>query len=203
MGTLEFEKDLWAPLQPGESPPVSCLLGQTSGGVVHATRALAEGFFGDRAQAVLEAALEGRRFARLAQGGLTYREELLYMSHMTLGGLLVLKVETGGAVMSVDTWDVGDASPRALTREEARQRFAKHTIAVVVDPERITAYWHADRPKRPLRLDAMPTVVPPKHPVPEAGVDDAPSAEVRKTRALIKAAREALLPENWALRPVA
>ena len=29
-----------------------------------------------------------------------------------------------------------------------------------------------------------------------------PSAEVLKSRALIQAAREALRPENWALRPV-
>lgn len=201
MGTLEFEKDLWAPLGPNQPPPRSERIAQTSDGVVNVTSAFVQGFFGDRAQQTLQASLEWQRSARSSsrQSPLTFKDELLYLSHRTLGGLLVLKAEIGGAIMSVDTWRETEALPRALTREEARERFADHAIAVVVDPHRVTAYWHADRPTRALQLARMWLGVP----APASGVDDAPSAEVLKTRALIKAARGALLPENWALRPVA
>ncbi|MBG10921.1 MAG: hypothetical protein CMD92_07105 [Gammaproteobacteria bacterium] len=211
MSTLEFEKDLWAPLGPNQNPPRSKRIAQTSDGVVNVLSAFVEGFFGDRAQQTLQAALKWHRFARNRDGQspLIFKDELLYLSHRTLGGLLVLKAEIGGAIMSVNTWRAVEASPRALTREEARELFATHTIAVVVDPHRVTAYWHADRPTRPLQLARMWLGVRATNSsvdnvlAVEADVDDTPSAEVLKTRALIKAAREALLPENWALRPAA
>ena len=111
-------------------------------------------------------------------------------------------VDKGGAVKSVDTWDSNSESPQALTREEARARFADLALAVVCDPECVTAYWHVNRPKRPMRLvmeRPYPHELAEEHP---HQADNAPSEEVLKTRALLKATREALLPENWALRPV-
>lgn len=202
MGTLEFEKDLWAPLQPDESPPVSERIAQTSGGVMDAMHQFHWAFYSDEAAIHLDRGLEARRVHNLGVKYMTFREEFLHLSRQTLGGLLVLKVETGGAVKSVDTWDSNSQSPQALTREEARARFADLALTVVCDPERVTAYWHVHGPQRFMRL-VMERPYPHELAAEQAPPADAPSEEVLKSRALLKAAREALLPENWALRPVA
>ena len=203
MGTLEFEKDLWAPLQPNELPPISERIGQASGGVMDAVHQFHWAFFSDNAAVHLDRGLEARRVHNLGAKVMTFREEFLHLSRQTVGGFLVLMTEKGGAVKSVDTWDSNSETPQALTREEARARFADLALAVVCDPECVTTYWHVHRPKRPMRL-VMERPYP--HELDEEHThqaDNAPSEEVLKTRALLKATREALLPENWALRPVA
>ena len=202
MAFLEFEKDLWGPLGAHESHPVTALVAQRSSGVMEAAHRFHWAFFDEKAAIHLDRTLEARRIQNLGAKVTTFREEFLHLSLQTIGGFLVVVLETGGAVRSVDTWLDDELSPRALTREEARARFKGCALVVMCDPERVSACWHKDRVKRPMQLAAQR---PSAHEHKEGGrapPGEAPSAEVLETRALIKAAREALRPENWALRPV-
>ena len=202
MAFLEFEHHLWGPLDAHESHPVTELVAQRSGGVMEAVHRFHRAFFSDEAATQLDHTLQARRIQNLGAKVTTFREEFLQLSHQTLGGFLVVMLETGGAVRSVDTWLDDELSPRALTREAARARFKGCALAVMCDPERVSACWHKDRVERLMRLAVQ---WPSAHEHKEGGrapPGEASPAEVLKTRALIKAAREALRPENWALRRV-
>lgn len=201
--TLEFLFHLWETENPNDPPPEYNSFAQTSGGVVNALDMFTLLVFRESDRLHLFDDFNARRTHRLGVGVMTFREEFLHLSRKTAGGLLVVVVGVGNAVKSVDTWDPGAPAPRALNREQARALWAKDTPTVVVDTvsaQQIFLYRIATAHAPPLlKLAESPPPAPPES-APHA--PGAPSVEVLKTRALLKATREALLPENWALRPV-
>lgn len=204
MGTIELLHDLWDFGTPSTAWPKWESFAQTSGGVANAVHAFAACAYGSAARAHLQKAFNQRRIERLGAGVLTFKEEFLHISRETAGGLIVVVMGTGTVVKSVDTWEPGQQSPRALSRDEARKLWAKNVRAVVVDPTGTSQLFVYRREDPDSDADAPPPMTLadplPNRPLESGG---APSAEVLQTRALIKAAREALLPEKWALRPVA
>tara|TARA_B110000444_G_scaffold123054_1_gene115714 strand:+ start:112 stop:681 length:570 start_codon:yes stop_codon:yes gene_type:complete len=189
MGTLEWVHDLWSPLKPDELQPTSALVAQTSGGVVNAVHAFVRSHFSIDCATHFITTFDARRVKRLGIEAMTFKEEFLQVSRQLIGGFIVVSAGEGNVVQSIDTWQVGQPSARALTGEQARKLFAEHTTTIVISPDRITCFTHADRDKTPLLLDNPPPPPPPPPPVSES-------------RALIDAARGALSCENWALRPV-
>lgn len=200
MGTIELLHDLWDVGTPSTVLPKWESFAQTSGGVANAVHAFAACAYGSAARAHLQKAFNQRRIERLGAGVLTFKEEFLHISRETAGGLIVVVTGAGTVVKSVDTWEPGQPSPRALSRDEARKLWAKNVRAVVVDPTG-TSQLFVYRREEP-GADAPPPMTL-ADPLPNRLLESggAPSAEVLQTRALIKAAREALLPEKWALRP--
>ena len=206
--TIELLHHLWetdtaerAPPQPEPAP-----LAQTSGGVVNALEALWRSCFAHEDAVRLMALFERRRIDLLGVDVLTFKGEFLHTSRLTKGGLLVVTVGVGNVVRSVDTWEPGQLAPRALNREEARKLWARGAWALVVDrhADQIVAYRATGETGAKLALAEPPPPPPPPGEAAEDAEDaEGASAEVRATRALIKAARAALRPENWALRPVA
>ncbi len=199
--TIELLHHLWeaeasdcAPPQPEAAP-----LAQTSGGVVNAVGNLWTSCFAFGDACHLERLFERRRVQLLGVEVLTFKGEFLNHSRLTKGGLLVVTVGVGNAVRSVDTWEPGQPAPRALNRDEARKLWARGVWAIVVDKDADQIFVYRAKTSAVAKLE----IAEPPPPEPYFADDEAePSAEVRKSRALIKAAREALLPENWALRPV-
>ena len=186
MGTLEWVHDLWSPLKPDELQPTSKLVAQTSGGVVNAVHAFVRSYFSTDCSTHFITAFDARRVKCLGVEAMTFKEEFLQVSRQIIGGFIVVSAGEGNVVQSVSTWQAGQTSARALTSEQARELFEKHTTTIVIGPDRITCFTHADRDKTSQLLDNPPPPTPP----------------VSESRALIDAARGALSCENWALRPV-
>ena len=206
MAPLSYVNDLWKPLEPGEVEPTGDMVAQTSGGVVNALYNFLGVAFSDDDREPIEELIERRRFNALGAELLTFKSEFLRLAQVTKEGIIVLTISRGGAVKSADTCKQGE-SPRALTLREGRTLFEGGTMAVVVDTEgakTVTTLYHPKHGPVGLSLWEQWTPAPrtaPPTPAAPAAVE-APSADVLKSQALILAAREALRPENWALRPV-
>ena len=204
MTLLSYVNHLWKPLEPGEKEPDDDMIAQTSGGVLNALHGfVVHAFNNDDCDRLVEL-LERRRGNALGAELLTFKSEFLRLAQLTTEGFLVLTIACGGAVKSVDTCKEGEA-PRALTQEEARALFEGGKMAVIIDKEgakTVTVRVHPAHSPTGLSLcDQVPQPFQAPPPPPPAE-EEAPSADVLKSRALIAAAREALRPENWALRPV-
>ena len=204
MVVLSYVNDLWTPLEPGEREPAGEMIAQTSGGVLNALFNFAHIAFSNDDGERLEELIERRRINALGAELLTFKGEFLRLAQLTKEGVLVLTIACGGAVKSVDTCQKGE-TPRALSQEEARALFEGGTMAVVIDKEgakTVTALAHP-RHYTPMGLSLWERWAPaPRTTPPAPPAVETPSADALKSQALILAAREALLPENWALRPV-
>lgn len=206
MALLCYVNDLWKPLEPGEVEPTGDMVAQTSGGVVSALYNFLAVAFSDDDREPIQELIERRRYNALGAELLTFKSEFLRLAQVTKEGIIVLTISRGGAVKSADTCKQGE-SPRALTLKEGRTLFEGGTMAVVVDTEgakTVTTLYHPKHGPVGLSLWEQWTPAPrtaPPTPAAPAAVE-APSADVLKSQALILAAREALRPENWALRPV-
>jgi len=206
MAPLCYVNDLWKPLEPGDEEPTGDMVAQTSGGVVNALYNFTGIAFGNDDRASIEELIERRRFNALGAELLTFKGEFLRLAQVTKEGIIVLTIARGGAVKSADTCKQGE-SPRALTLKEGRALFEGGTMAVLVDTEgtkMVTTLHHPKHARVGLSLWEQCTPAPRTSPTPPAApaAVEAPSADVVKSQALILAAREALRPENWALRPV-
>ena len=208
MTLLAYVNHLWKPLEPGEKEPAAEMIAQASGGVLNALHGFVwHAFSTDGECERLEELIERRRYNALGAELLTFKGEFLRLAQLTKEGFLVLTIACGGAVRSVDTCKEGEA-PRALTQEEARELFEGGKMAVIIDKDGGKTVSVLVHPKHfPTSLSLCDQVPPPfKAPSPPPPPEPEPepealSADELKTRTLLLAARAALLPENWALRP--
>lgn len=205
MVVLSYVNDLWKPLEPGEKEPTGDMIAQTSGGVLNALFNFVHIAFRNDDGERLEELIERRRINALGAELLTFKGEFLRLAQLTKEGVLVLTIACGGAVKSVDTCRKGEP-PRALTQEDARALFEEGTMAVIIDKEGAKTVTTLEHPRHaPMGLSLWEQRAPAPRTTPPAPAPPAvemPSADALKSQALIAAAREALLPENWALRPV-
>jgi hypothetical protein len=149
MSALEFIEDLWSPPEPPNAPPKRQFVAGTLGGVRNAVWDFARLYLyeGPQREAVKKAVaarLEAREGARM-----TFLSEFLYLGDQIEEGLIIGVVGKGGHVASL-YHSMRGMRAVSLTREAARELFAKGTMAVSIDESgrrAVTAIgWHVEKP---------------------------------------------------------
>ncbi len=161
MSALEFIEDLWSPPEPPNAPPKRQFVAGTLGGVRNAVWDFARLYLyeGQQREAVkqtITARFEARESARM-----TFLSEFLYLGDQIKEGLIIGVVGKGGHVTSLYHSKRGMRA-ESLTREAARELFAKGTMAVSIDESgrrAVTAIgWHLGQPLT--LVDAPPVPAP-------------------------------------------
>ena len=186
---MHFFEDLWAPLESSGPPPSRRLIAQTDRGVTGVVVDFVEEFVHAGHKRAANEKCDARAlYDRTGRRPDSFRDAFLHLAGLTNEGLIVIISKDGG-VRSADAGAAGCKSV-PLKREEARQRFADGTMAVVVDYENehaVTAYaW--EWKELSLAIDVAPPVA-------------ASSKEPLElsTHELVAAARTALLSGRWGL----
>ena len=180
MSALQFIEDLWSPPDPPNAPPKRQFVAGTLGGVRNAVWDFARLFLYEDQQREAAKQTITARFAARESARMTFLSEFLYLGDQIREGLIIGIVGKGGQVTSL-YHSKRKNRVESLTREAARELFAKGTMAVSVDESgrrAVTAIgWHLGRP---LTLaDAPP--VPAPAPAPAAPPPAPPPA--REARA--------------------
>jgi len=132
MSALAFIEDLWSPPDPATKPPQRQFIAGTLGGVNDARWAFLRLYLydGPGRDAVKARILE--RQAQREGTRLTFLSEFLHLGDMTKEGLIIAIAGKGGQVLSLHHSKHGERA-QALTREAARDLFAKGTWVVSID----------------------------------------------------------------------
>jgi len=132
MSALQFIEDLWSPPDPANKPPQRQFVAGTLGGVKGAMGAFARLYLyeGQQREGVKRALAERQQ----AREGIrmTFLGEFLYLGGMITEGLIIGIVGRGGQVVTLYHSKHGMRA-ESLTREAARELFAKGTKAVAID----------------------------------------------------------------------
>lgn len=208
MSALQFIEDLWSPPDPPNSPPERQFVAGTMGGVTSALADFVRMYLyeGQQREAVKQKLLE-RHKAREGTR-VTFLSEFLYLGDQIKEGLIIGIVGKGGHVTSLYYSKNGERA-LSLTREAARELFAKGTTAVSIDEHgrrAVTAIgWHvgeqltlADVPAAP-----CPASTAPPHPKEARGAAQFLQwgQAAKEDSACVARARSAILNGIWAPLP--
>ena len=208
MSALQFIEDLWSPPEPPNSPPQRQFVAGTLGGVTSARDDFARMYLYDNSgrEGVKQKFLE-RHEQRREGARITFLSEFLYLGDIIKEGLIIGIVGKGGHVTSLYHSKHGERA-QSLTREAARELFAKGTTAVSIDEHgrrAVTAIgWNLGQ----LTLANVPAVAAPASTAPPPPREARGAAQfiqwghaAKEDAALVAKARSAIVNGRWGPLP--
>jgi len=208
MSALQFIEDLWSPPDPPNSPPERQFVAGTMGGVTSALGDFARLYLyeGQQREAVKQKLLERHKAREGAR--VTFLSEFLHLGDQIKEGLIIGIVGKGGHVTSLYYSKHGERA-QSLTREAARELFAKGTTAVSIDEHgrrAVTAIgWHVGKQLTLANVPAVAvaTSTAPPHPKEARGAAQFLQwgQAAKEDAARVARARAAILNGIWAPLP--